>query len=332
MAIAMAALVNCENPLKDDSGKIVDACGICRNCHQILNLGFPELHIAAPIPPHKNEAESIDLIKEVMELKRNDPYKFITSNRQLTVPIDIARGIRRKCAIKPPENVKRVVIFYQMEKMLAASADSLLKLIEEPPPETIIILTAVNPEDLLPTIQSRAQAIAFRPLSVSDIAIYLATKYGVSTEKSGFFARLAEGSIGRALTFIEETDETPIRQLSFLMFKSVFAKDNPSAVLSIYELVNPNDRGEAEQILIFWQSFLSDMIVLNYGSDSPDVINTDFSADLERFAGQIMRQEDFCGISEHIKKTMAAVRRNAHLKPAMTALTLNIRKHINQST
>ena len=267
MAIALAALVNCEEPVRDGDEQIVDACGKCRNCRQILNLGFPELHLAVPIPPHKKESDAVPLILEFLEQKKEEPYRIITSTRQLTIPIHLARKIKHDTAIKPPKGLKRVILFYQMERMLPSSADSLLKLIEEPPPETIIVLTAVDPDNLLPTVQSRAHKIAFKPIPEPEIADYLQTRYELSSDKSKFYARLAEGSIGRALASMEDDSESSVRQVAFLMFKALFYKDNPSAAATINEFLNINNRGEVERILSLWQSFLSDLVILRYGRE-----------------------------------------------------------------
>ncbi|UCD95554.1 MAG: hypothetical protein JSU69_05755 [Candidatus Zixiibacteriota bacterium] len=331
MAIALAALVNCENPASDDNGQVVDACGECRNCRQILSLGFPELHLAVPIPPHKKESDAIPLILEFLEQKRQEPYRIITSTRQLTIPIHIARKIKHDTAIKPPDGVKRVILFYQMERMLPASADSLLKLIEEPPPDTIIVLTAVDPDNLLPTVQSRAHKIAFKPIQEREIAGYLQMRYDLSSDKSEFYARLAEGSIGRALASMEDDTESSIRQVAFLMFKALFYKDNPSAAATINEFLNINNRGEVERILSLWQSFLSDLVILRYGREPAQLINTDVSGELENMASRVSAVEGFCNMSDNIKDMISSVRRNVHIRPAMTSLVFNLRGQINQS-
>lgn len=331
-AIALAALVNCEKPLIDQSGSVLDACGECRNCNQILNLSFSELYLALPLPPHKNEAEAIELNLEFIQQKKTEPYKIISSTRQMTIPIDVARQIKRKTAIKPPEGIRRVILFYQMEKMLPSSADSLLKLIEEPPPETIIILTTRDPESLLPTIQSRAQKIRFRPVSTAEISGYLADRYGIASDRAEFFSRLAEGSIGRAINSIDDGGESSTRQVSFLVFKALFQKDNPAAAATLYEFINPNNRGEVEQILSFWQSFLSDLILLRYSRDSSELLNTDLAGELENIANRITGAENFCLMLDDVRDVKISLRRNVHIRPAMTALVFDLKKDSGQST
>lgn len=331
-AIALAALTNCQEPQKDDSGRITDACGRCRNCRQIIRLNFPEMHFALPLPPHRSESDADKLTQEYLEQKKDEPYAIITSPRQLTIPVNTARAIRRKAAIKPPAGTKRIIVFYRMENMLPASADSLLKLIEEPPPETIIILTAESPNHLLPTIQSRSQKIRFKPLPTDIIARYLVDHYRTPEKKAEFYARLAGGSLGQALLSLDEDDRSSQRQTAFLMFKSLFGDDTPAAVASLNELLNPRDRGGTEQILKYWQSFLSDLIIIKYAGEPTDIINTDLLAEMEKLAGRITGSDSFMELQNEIKKVILLLKRNVHIRPAMTSMALNFRRHLGQSS
>jgi len=331
MAIGLAALVNCENHIKDDAGLVIDACGECTNCRQILKLTFPELLLALPLPPHKSSSEAVDLTLEYLETKRVEPYRIIRSAKQKTIPINSARAIKRKTAIKPAAGVTRLILFYQMDKMLHASADSLLKLIEEPPPRTIIVLTAKDPESLLPTIQSRSQRINFRPLGATLIRDQLIRNYNQTQTKAELIGRLSHGSLGQALSLVEDEASASLRQTSLLVLKQIFQKDNPSAVATLNEFINPNNRGEAEQILSFWQSFMADIIILKYGKDVSEIINIDFAAELEKLAVVGISSENLNKMMKAIKNILLAVKRNVHLRPALTALVLDLKKYINQS-
>jgi DNA polymerase-3 subunit delta' len=343
MALALAALLNCEKPARDDDGKIVDSCGQCRNCRLIAGFNFTEMLFALPLPPHKNDKEYAELFLEFLQTKKAEPYQIVTGNRQLTIPIDAAREIKKKCAIRPAAGLKRVVLFYQMEKMLQASADSLLKLIEEPPPETVIVLTANSPGNLLPTIQSRSQKVRFAPVSQPEAVAYLTQRYGLPEEKAAVAARLGRGSIGKALNYIsnpadseqpetEDTADTAIsfRQKSFLMFKGLFSKDTPAALDTIDNLLKSNDRGDAERVLEQWQSFLGDMICAKY--DNPTgIINSDFAHDIDGFSAKIYDSDLIARLTEEIKLTVLGLRRNTHPRLALAALAIRMRRVINQS-
>lgn len=59
------------------------------------------------------------------------------------------------------EGKYKVFILEQADTLTIPAANALLKVIEEPPERTLIILSTQNAEALLPTIQSRAQAVYF---------------------------------------------------------------------------------------------------------------------------------------------------------------------------
>jgi DNA polymerase-3 subunit delta' len=330
MAIALAALTNCEQPIKNDDDKIIDACGECRNCRQILRLNFPELLFALPLTPHRSSAEAVDLTLAYLDEKREQPYKIIRSARQMTIPINSVREIKRKTAIKPPAGTTRIILIYQMDKMLHASADSLLKLIEEPPPETIIILTVDDPESLLPTIRSRSQMITFRPVPIDELTKHLIDNYRLPEERAALYARLAAGSPGRALGFETDENTSALRQTSFLVFKQIFLKDNPSAVGIVNEFISPNNRGEAEQILSYWQSFLGDITILKYGTDDSAIVNIDLKPELEKLSLLAISVNNLDQILKSLKKSILAMGRNVHLRPALTSLVLDIKNYIGQ--
>ena len=331
MALALAALVNCENPVRGEDGAVRDACGVCHNCRQILNHTFPEMHFGVPIPPHKNDTEALEHNQQYRDRKKAESYEIITSTRQLTIPIAFAREIKRRTAIKPDAGVTRVILFYQMERMLTGSADSLLKLIEEPPPETIIILTARDPENLLPTIQSRAQKIRFRPLTDEIIIKYLLAKYDVDEKKGRFYARLAQGSLGRAISLINDENQSSLRQVSFLMLKELCLNDTPSAMGTLQEFVNPNNRGQVEEILSYWQTFLGDLIILKHGRTPDSIVNIDLTSELEPLTGAFADPDTVGSVVGDLKRLSLSLRRNVHIRPALASFAVRFHRYLRQS-
>src|SRR6266699_1277003 len=85
------------------------------------------------------------------------------------------------------------------DKLNDSSANALLKILEEPPRTSYIILITSRPAMLLPTIRSRCQAIRFSPLTVDEIEQYLSRDKNAKAEEILLRARLAGGSISRAL-------------------------------------------------------------------------------------------------------------------------------------
>ena len=69
-------------------------------------------------------------------------------------------------AIRPsPRQARRVFLIDHLDRANEQAANSLLKILEEPPPYLLILMTAENAYDLLPTIRSRSLIIPMSPLS-----------------------------------------------------------------------------------------------------------------------------------------------------------------------
>ena len=83
--------------------------------------------------------------------------------------------------------------------MTQEAGNALLKVLEEPPEGTMLILTAPQGSDLLPTIVSRCRHIRFNPLSSDDIAGLLAETQGVEDPQAKTLAKAAGGSYTKAL-------------------------------------------------------------------------------------------------------------------------------------
>ncbi|HTM14597.1 MAG TPA: hypothetical protein VL127_16860, partial [Bryobacteraceae bacterium] len=82
------------------------------------------------------------------------------------------------------------------------AANSLLKTLEEPPPHLVLIMTARNPYDLLPTIRSRAVPFGLSRLTDPEMRAFAAARQLDHAERR---LRLAAGSPGIAISLDLET-------------------------------------------------------------------------------------------------------------------------------
>lgn len=64
----------------------------------------------------------------------------------------------------------RIVIVDAIDDCNPSAANALLKILEEPPAETLFLLISHRPGGLLPTIKSRCQPVALRPLDAAEMA------------------------------------------------------------------------------------------------------------------------------------------------------------------
>lgn len=110
------------------------------------------------------------LALESGRLKAHPYVKWVeTEKGEKSISIDAVREIEHFLSLKVPQSaqIHRLVIIEDAHTMTISAQNALLKTLEEPPSGTIILLTAANPQALLPTIRSRCQAIV---LAIPDKA------------------------------------------------------------------------------------------------------------------------------------------------------------------
>ena len=118
--------------------------------------------------------------------KRNDDPLYLSSHpdfltfapdgplRQLGIPQ--IRLLKERAQFKPLHGTRRIFLIDQADRAGEQAANSLLKILEEPPDHMILILTADNVYDLLPTIRSRSVVLNFSPLSNDDMQQFAKAK------------------------------------------------------------------------------------------------------------------------------------------------------------
>jgi len=305
-------------------------CGECPHCRRIFALGFEGMLFAVPVRSHKNSDEMIDLVNKVLDEMRKEPFHVISSTSPVSVPIRMARDIKKSLSRKGSEGITRVALFHRMETMKFSSADALLKLIEEPPDDTVIILTADNPEALLPTIQSRSQKIRIERTPEIPGVEYLMSNYDVSQERARLVTRISQGNIGRSLALINDVNdgESSRRATGFWLFRSLFTETNASAVALSMELLDSRDRSAVEELLTFWQSLARDCSYYAETGDDETLVNIDFAVELKKIARFFEESEQVVYMTECIKNALADLALNVHIQTALASLILKLKLRI----
>jgi DNA polymerase III subunit delta' len=116
------------------------------------------------------------------------------------IKIGEIRNLCRILSMKPFEGHARVAILSDAHLMNPPASNALLKMLEEPPEQTLLILTARQSADLLPTIVSRCLHIRFNPVSRHALSGELIQHHGFGMDEASTVAALAGGSFSRALS------------------------------------------------------------------------------------------------------------------------------------
>src|SRR5579871_2793060 len=95
---------------------------------------------------------------------------------------------------------KRAFSIFTCSQFMKEAANSLLKVLEEPPDYTSIVLLTENPQELLPTIRSRAIVHRLGAIPTAELEALLAERRPeLKPKERALVSRLAEGAVGRAL-------------------------------------------------------------------------------------------------------------------------------------
>lgn len=193
-------------------------CGACGGCRRVLGLGHPDLHWFVPIPrpkagdPAKQVEEAREALGEVMQERRRDPL-WRRPDGMASHSLASVRLLQRVVALTPYEGRRKVVIVGDAERLVVQesspeAANALLKVLEEPPADTTVMLTAADPQALLPTIRSRLVPVRVPRVSDEAVRAFLGTELDPPVTGRALERRtlLAEGRIGRALWEAEAGD------------------------------------------------------------------------------------------------------------------------------
>lgn len=92
------------------------------------------------------------------KMTKNHPDFFSIEEKE-SIKISQIRELQKKLALKPYIAQFKIALINEAEKLTLPAQHSLLKTLEEPPNHSILILTALSRESLLPTVLSRCQII-----------------------------------------------------------------------------------------------------------------------------------------------------------------------------
>ncbi len=133
-------------------------CGTCQACRWFADGNHPDFRAVLPEalqPADADGAAGEGSEEEGGGSKSKTPSKEIKIGQIRSLDTFFSIGTHRGGA--------KVVLIYPADALNPASGNSLLKTLEEPSPGTIFLLVTSRPDQLLPTIRSRAAKFAVAP-------------------------------------------------------------------------------------------------------------------------------------------------------------------------
>jgi DNA polymerase-3 subunit delta' len=238
--------------------------------------------------------------------------------RQLS--IHQMRLLKERAQFKPLRGSRRVFLIDQIDRANEQAANSLLKTLEEPPAHLIVVMTAENVYDLLPTIRSRAVPFSLAPLPEEDMREFFAARPGLGHPDRRL--ALAGGAPGLALSLDLEAYDR--RRAAMLALLKVAAKQAPFGSWVKYsESISAAKSEKLDSYLNVLYVLLEDILRLSQGVAV--IQNPDVSRDLEALA----RAVPFGWLREAVQRTdelYTAIRRNLQKSIALDAFALELQR------
>lgn len=248
-----------------------EACDECSACRRADEFVFPRSD------DKKEEFEKVFFSRHG-DVGMVIPYKN-------GILINAVRDLEKEANFRPFEARARFFIIDDAEKLNSAkdnAANALLKTLEEPSPDSYIFLISSRPDSLLPTILSRCQTLRFAPVACEEIEDHLLGTKQFAPDDARVLARLAAGSIGRAL----ETDLVQFRERRATMLKileSLLVKENRSLLLrTAEEITDAKNKENYEDFLNILRALIHDVWTLRIGAG--EIVNADITPTLQRLA------------------------------------------------
>src|ERR1700685_1864453 len=174
LALMLARAVNCLQPTESDG--LPDFCGTCRNCERIGESANLEERVAEAVAAREDMRDADK--RETRLLVQPPPDVLIVppDPPQLLIKMGQVRQVIHVAYYRPPVEARRTFTIFTSSAFMKEAANSLLKVLEEPPAHTSLVLLTENPQELLPTIRSRAVVHRLGALAASDLESLLATR------------------------------------------------------------------------------------------------------------------------------------------------------------
>jgi DNA polymerase-3 subunit delta' len=233
------------------------------------------------------------------------------------ISIQQMRLLKERAGFKPLRGLWRVFLIDGIDRAFEESANSLLKTLEEPPPHLIIIMTAQNQYDLLPTIRSRAVQFQLGRLQDEEMRDFAASR------KLGRIDRrlpLAAGSPGMAVSVDLETYDR--RRAAMLKLLEVGAGHSPfSEWVKHSEYISARKTEKLDYYLDVLYLLLEDVLMIQ--NQGVRLSNPDIRPQLDALASRV----SFRWIRAAVKRVdelVELLRRNIQKSIALDAFALEL--------
>jgi len=321
----LAQAFNCLNQPETDG--LPDFCGVCSNCKRIADAANLEERVAEAVEAREALRETDKRETRILIQTHPDVLIVPPDPPQLQIKIGQVRQVIHVAYYRPPVESKRTFTIFTSSAFMKEAANSLLKLLEEPPEHTSLILLTENPQELLPTIRSRAVVHRLGALPPAELEQLLAKRRPLLKQADrALAARLAEGAVGRALN-IDLDVYLASRQDALVMLRTALGEPDYTQLFHATESYRAGADGQEKTINLLraMGSLIEDLLLMVAGT--PQLIrNLDLGSELQRMA-QGLTVDWIDGAARALVQVESGMRRNLLRSLSLDAMAVGIERN-----
>jgi len=324
LALMLARAFNCLNPAETDG--LPDYCGICSNCTRIGDAANLEERVAEAVEARDALRETDKRETRILIQTHPDVLIVPPDPPQLQIKIGQVRQVIHVAYYRPPVECKRTFTIFTSSAFMREAANSLLKVLEEPPEHTSLILLTENPQELLPTIRSRAVVHRLGALPAAELETLLASRRPqLKPADRALAARLAEGAVGRALT-IDLSVYLASRQDALVLLQTALREPDYTQLFHATESYRAGADGQEKTINLLRAlgSLIEDLLLLVAGTPAL-MRNIDLTAELQRMA-QGLTVDWIDGAARAMVQVESGMRRNLLRSLSLDAMAVGLER------
>ncbi len=283
-------------------------CGECNSCLRIARGSHPDVRLVEGVPVG-------------FKFDERTPVPPRTNDRERRIlRIEQIRILQRDLALSPFEGRYKVVILRRFEEANEEASNAFLKTLEEPPSHVQIVLTARDASLLLPTIISRCQVLALRPVPVETIESALIEKWNVDKISARLLARLSAGQLGWAIRANADSTLVDARNGHLDEMIASLSEGRAERLQRAEKIAGDSD--ELPALLELWLGWWRDVLLVQNG-DGARITNVDREKLLHQQAERFSLQQVHHALKS-VRETARYLMQNVNARLAIENLLIGL--------
>jgi DNA polymerase-3 subunit delta' len=236
-----------------------------------------------------------------------------------SIKIAQVRQLQREAVLSPYEGHYRIFVLCRMDLATLEAANSLLKTLEEPPAQVVLILTAVQAEQLPSTVISRCQRLDLRPLARHIVEASLREKE-IPISQAQLLARLAGGRLGWAFRASQDAAVLNRRQEVLAQLIQMLSADRVERLSFAWK--TSRDPLASRALIELWTTWWRDLLLVCSQGEGP-IVNVDRADELQGLASQSTTIQAWA-ILNALQAATAQLEANVNARLALESLLLKL--------